>query len=66
MTTTACPRCGRIFDCGAQDSSQPCWCVSLPKLPLETLGKDDAGCYCPDCLRVRLAEHGLLPRPESA
>ena len=56
MTTTACPRCGRSFDCGATDSSKPCWCVSLPALPLEQLGKDDAGCYCPDCLRLRLAE----------
>ncbi len=65
MTSTACPRCGRVFDCGAQDSSQPCWCVSLPKLPLEALGQGDAGCYCPDCLRVRLAEHGLLTRPDS-
>lgn len=59
MTTTACPRCGRNFDCGAQDSSKPCWCVSLPALPLEELGRQDASCYCPDCLRTQLAERAL-------
>ena len=59
MSTTACPRCGRSFDCGAQDSSKPCWCVSLPALPLEELGRQDAGCYCPDCLRTRLAERAV-------
>ena len=55
----ACPRCGRSFDCGAHDSSKPCWCVSLPALPLEELGRQDASCYCPDCLRTQLAERAL-------
>lgn len=61
---TTCPRCGRSFDCGAQDSSKPCWCASLPLLPPEELGRLAATCYCPDCLKARLAELGLLAQTE--
>jgi len=56
MSQVHCPRCGGAFDCGAQNSRQPCWCVALPPLPLEELGRRDAGCYCPDCLQARLQE----------
>lgn len=48
-----CVKCGKAFDCGVADagSTSPCWCTALPPLPRELLGREAAGCYCPDCLR---------------
>ena len=60
MTATDCPQCGSAFECGAQPSHMPCWCVSLPALPPQELGRLAATCYCPACLRMRLTELGLL------
>jgi hypothetical protein len=60
MTATQCPQCGSRFECGAQPSNTPCWCVSLPALPPQELGRLAASCYCPACLRARLTELGLL------
>jgi hypothetical protein len=52
-----CVRCGKIFDCGMTDAADasPCWCTTLPSLPADLLGRDTAGCYCPECLRALLA-----------
>ena len=60
MTATECPQCGSRFECGAQLSDTPCWCVSLPALPPQELGRQAASCYCPSCLGARLKELGLL------
>ena len=54
---STCVSCGAGFDCGMVDAAapSPCWCTALPPLPAEQLGRDAAGCYCPDCLRALLA-----------
>ncbi len=36
---------------------QRCWCAELPALPAEP--EADKGCYCPDCLKERLAAGAL-------
>jgi hypothetical protein len=64
MSSSTCPLCARSFECGATDTSQPCWCVALPALPLEALGPQ--GCYCPDCLQQQLLQRGLLPVKQEA
>jgi hypothetical protein len=64
MSSTTCPLCGRGFECGVSDTSQPCWCVGLPALPREALGSQ--GCYCPDCLRQQLQQWGVVPRPQES
>ncbi len=57
-----CVRCGKAFGCGMVDgdAASPCWCTALPPLPAALLGRDAAGCYCPDCLAQLLAaaQHG--------
>jgi hypothetical protein len=40
----ACPRCGRVFGCGA--GAGECWCQELP--PAMALA--DGDCLCPACL----------------
>ena len=52
-----CVRCGKTFQCGMVDAGapDPCWCTTLPPLPASALGREAAGCYCPDCLRALLA-----------
>ncbi len=54
MPATNCPQCGTSFECCPQPD-QRCWCLDLPPLPANLLGKEAAGCYCPACLRARLA-----------
>lgn len=41
-----CSICGERFGCGANDSSQSCWCEELPRVEIVT-GMD---CRCPKCL----------------
>jgi hypothetical protein len=50
-----CTRCGAVFACAmADDSSQACWCTTLPAaVPLPT---DAAGCWCRACLEAHIAE----------
>lgn len=53
-----CEKCGKAFECGMADAgaASPCWCVALPPLPKDRLGRDAAGCYCPACLKQLLDE----------
>lgn len=56
-----CVRRGKTFQCGMADAGapEPCWCTTLPPLPASQLGREAAGCYCPECLRTLLAgAHG--------
>lgn len=48
----ACAGCGTPFDCGAGRAA--CWCNDLPLLPAGAL-EPAADCYCPACLRARIA-----------
>lgn len=56
-----CPQCGVQFRCGMEAGDTECWCASLPAfapLPADA-GPDSpamAGCFCPACLKARLAE----------
>ncbi len=52
-----CARCGKSFQCSMADVGTPeaCWCTTLPLLPADLVGRDAAGCYCPDCLHALLA-----------
>jgi hypothetical protein len=54
-----CPRCGASFECGMADpgATEPCWCMQLPKLPVEVYMPDRkeiaaSRCFCPYCLRA--------------
>lgn len=52
-----CPACGAEFVCGMNAGLTACWCASLP--PLLAVPDAHVGqCYCPDCLRQKLAEAG--------
>ena len=51
---TACPGCGRVFVCGMLAGQAHCWCAELPPLPVPR--PQEAGCYCPECLRRLQAE----------
>ncbi|MEO7495654.1 MAG: cysteine-rich CWC family protein [Massilia sp.] len=50
-----CARCGIEFHCAVADGGDaPCWCMTAPAgLPLP----DSAGatCWCPACLKERIA-----------
>lgn len=48
----ACSACNRTFTCGLRETSEPCWCASLP--PIASVDAT-ADCLCPDCLRERSA-----------
>ena len=65
MTATTCPQCGAAFQCSPQPD-QRCWCLDLPPLPVDQLGREAAGCYCPACLRNKLDQVGLMPTPPEA
>ena len=54
MTATACAQCGAVFDC-RPGPHEHCWCLDLPPLPMELLGREPAGCLCPVCLQNQLA-----------
>jgi len=62
-TNSICPRCGKRFHCGANDSPTSCWCAALPNVvPLDGLrenGQTYQGCLCPDCLQdiIRTYQH---------
>ncbi|WP_109479028.1 cysteine-rich CWC family protein [Paraburkholderia sp. C35] len=67
-SSVRCPRCRRVFDCGARGDRSGCWCMSMPALPAETL---DPGmsCLCPECLaaaiaRTRATEGNAAPAPD--
>ncbi|HEX2604594.1 MAG TPA: cysteine-rich CWC family protein [Oxalicibacterium sp.] len=50
-----CPQCHTQFTCTQKgEESAPCWCMSLPALPRESL--NGAACLCPACLG-RIAQH---------
>jgi hypothetical protein len=55
---STCPRCNTTFECGMADAgSGPCWCTTLPALPVDALpGTNDARCLCPSCLRAWIAQ----------
>jgi hypothetical protein len=64
-SSVRCPRCRRVFDCGARGDRSACWCASMPALPAEAL-EPGTGCLCPECLagviaRSRAAEGGPAP-----
>ena len=49
-----CPACGAAFTCGMNAGLTECWCASLP--PVRVAPEAHAGqCYCPACLRQRIA-----------
>jgi hypothetical protein len=56
-----CPRCARVFHCGARDA-QPCGCTTLTLGAelLAALRREYTGCLCLDCLR-ELAPPGPAP-----
>ncbi len=64
-----CIACGNGFQCGMVDTGadQPCWCTQLPPLPAGRLQSADdgraLGCYCPACLRDRVATPDEIPDP---
>ena len=47
-TTVVCPRCDAAFVCSPEGA---CWCSELPPMPLT-----GERCFCPNCLRQRIAE----------
>jgi hypothetical protein len=50
--TKNCILCGEEFSCGAHTGS--CWCNDFPQtIPVPN---DNAGCYCPKCLRLQIEE----------
>lgn len=57
--TNVCPQCGAEFRCGMQGGDKECWCASLPAMsPVPATGAGDtaaATCFCPACLKARLA-----------
>ncbi|HWT71842.1 MAG TPA: cysteine-rich CWC family protein [Oxalicibacterium sp.] len=56
-----CSRCQAEFSCGEADAgaAAPCWCMSLPPLPLDGGVAAASSCLCPRCLRALLAQAGL-------
>ena len=48
----ACSACNRTFTCGLRETSEPCWCASVP--PIARIDAT-ADCLCPECLRERIA-----------
>ncbi|HYD94592.1 MAG TPA: cysteine-rich CWC family protein [Noviherbaspirillum sp.] len=59
---STCAACGKPFTCGMADTpgdERPCWCAALPPLAPDTGAPaqdgDAALCFCPDCLRARVA-----------
>ncbi|MEM5389301.1 cysteine-rich CWC family protein [Paraburkholderia phymatum] len=67
-SSARCPRCRRVFDCGARGDRSTCWCVSMPALPADAL-KAGIGCLCPECLadtiaRERASAQGVAVAPE--
>jgi hypothetical protein len=50
-----CPRCGRIFDCGAHSQPFVCWCAAMPGLPAGAQPALGARCLCPECLADDIA-----------
>lgn len=58
VSTNVCPGCGAAFTCGMNAGLPECWCASLPPiLDVPAIPAGDVGaCYCPDCLRRRIAE----------
>jgi hypothetical protein len=68
MSSARCPRCRRVFDCGARGGREACWCVSMPAMPTEALDAG-TGCLCPECLadaiaRTRAVEGSAAPAPD--
>jgi hypothetical protein len=54
-----CEGCGTFFQCGMNGADEPCWCAALPQVM--PLPRQNAGCYCPDCLAT-LVEPGTNGR----
>ncbi|WP_245254133.1 cysteine-rich CWC family protein [Paraburkholderia sp. LEh10] len=66
-SSVRCPRCRRVFDCGARGDRSACWCASMPALPADVL-EAGTGCLCPECLadaiaRTRAAANGATAAP---
>lgn len=47
ITQKMCANCGQSFGCGV-NSSDGCWCASLPQVVAEPNPAND--CFCPECL----------------
>ncbi|MHB9840734.1 cysteine-rich CWC family protein [Paraburkholderia terrae] len=67
-SSARCPRCRRVFDCGARGGREACWCVSMPAMPTDALDAS-TGCLCPECLadaiaRTRAMEGRAAPAPD--
>ena len=48
MSKEKCPNCNEVFEC---KKSNDCWCMNIPKLPMETI--DSQQCLCKDCLEKK-------------
>ena len=54
MINKTCSACDAVFQCGAEQGGQACWCHAYPAImPIDTAG----GCRCPSCLTRSIAEH---------
>ncbi len=51
--TTACPNCGKILTCQA-DQPGTCWCASYP--PILPIDENVKGCFCADCLQGKVKD----------
>ena len=57
-----CPACAQNFVCGMVAGASQCWCYELPhSLPIPVpaaalagANPPAAGCFCPNCLHLRL------------
>ncbi|MBK6652438.1 MAG: cysteine-rich CWC family protein [Zoogloea sp.] len=59
--TNICPACGAAFTCGMDAGLAACWCASLP--PVLAVPESPVGqCYCPDCLKKKIAASLAPPR----
>ncbi|MES2622014.1 MAG: cysteine-rich CWC family protein [Bacteroidota bacterium] len=53
MKQQVCEQCKAVFECGAFDTTQSCWCNELPKV---ISPKDTTACLCPTCLSEKIKE----------
>ncbi|HWJ95927.1 MAG TPA: cysteine-rich CWC family protein [Telluria sp.] len=56
-----CTRCGAEFGCAMADGAgDPCWCTTLP--PAVPLPGEQAGCWCPACLKRHIDAVAAAPQ----
>ena len=61
ITQKICANCGQSFGCGVE-SSEGCWCTSLPQVFAEPAPAGD--CFCPQCLSNQLRKNKSLEAVE--